>query len=104
MLWNIAQAKQRFSEVVKQAACEPQLICNRSQTVAAVIGVAEYQTFDAWRRSQSASRTLADQFAELRGLLQEEGFADGLSLSPRADRVNAFAIILEEGHGEPLSG
>jgi len=37
MNWNIAQAKQHFPEVVKQAGTEPQIIYNRNTPVAAVI-------------------------------------------------------------------
>lgn len=42
MNWNIAQAKQHFSEVVKQAAEELQLIYNRRQAVTAVVGAEEF--------------------------------------------------------------
>ena len=37
MSWSIAQAKQRFSELLRQAAEAPQLIFNRERMVAAVI-------------------------------------------------------------------
>ncbi len=100
MPWNIAQAKQRFSEVVKQAAEEPQLIYNRNQPVAAVIGAKEFAKFQEWRKSQMKPRTLADDFAELRKLLKDEGFENGLELPPRVDRPNAFVEMLEEEYGE----
>lgn len=100
MNWNIAQAKQRFSEVVKQAATEPQLILNRNQTVAAVVSAEDFAAFEAWRKLQSIPRTLAEEFSELRQLMQEEGFDDGLELPPREDRPNAFAEMIEEQCGE----
>ncbi len=103
MFWNIAQAKQHFSSVVKEAATEPQLIRNRNQTVAAVISAADYQVFEAWRNNQRSSRTLADTFAELRDLLREEGLNDGLEIPPRSDRCNPFATTLQEDDHE-LSG
>jgi prevent-host-death family protein len=100
MNWNIAQAKQRFSEVVKQASEEPQLIYNRNQPVAAVIGAEEFAAFEEWRKARSKPRTLADEFEELRQLIQAEGFEDGLELPPRSDRPNAFVEMLEEECGE----
>ena len=48
MSWNIAQAKQRFSEVVRQAAEEPQLIYNRDHLVAAVIDAEDFEAFKQW--------------------------------------------------------
>ena len=100
MNWNIAQAKQHFSEVVKQATTEPQLIYNRNQAVAAVVGAAEFAAFEEWRKAQARPRTLADEFAELRKLMQAEGFENGLELPPRSDRPNAFDEMLEEEYGE----
>lgn len=96
MNWNIAQAKQRFSEVVKQAIQEPQLIYNRNQPVAAVVNADDFAAFEAWRSIQARPRTLADEMAELQQLMQEEGFADGLELPPRTDRPNAFEERLKE--------
>lgn len=93
MPWNIAQAKQRFSEVVKQAAREPQLIYNREHLVAAVIDAGEFDAFNRWRE-RSQRRTLADEFAELRKIAEEENYE--LILPPRTSRPNAFLEMLEE--------
>ena len=90
MPWNIAQAKQHFSEMVKKAAEEPQLIYNRNQPVAAVIDAAEFARFEEWKKAQKKPRTLTEDLAELRQLLREEGFEEGLKIPPRADRPNAF--------------
>jgi prevent-host-death family protein len=87
MSWNIADAKQRFSELVKQAVAEPQLIYNRKRLVAAVIDADEYQAFKAWSE-QRAARSLADEMAELRELMQEEDYE--LPLPPRSTRPNTF--------------
>jgi len=101
MNWNIAQAKQRFSEVVKQAVQEPQLIYNRNQPVAALVNADDFAAFEAWRNAQAKKPcTLADEMAELQKLMQEEGFEDGLELSPRTDRANAFEERLKEEHDE----
>ena len=45
MPWNIAQAKQRFSGIVGQAAEGPALIHNRKRLVAAVIDAKEHRAF-----------------------------------------------------------
>ena len=93
MSWNIAQAKQRFSEVVKQAAAEPQLIYNRDRLVAAVIDAKDFDAFRQWRE-RIQRRTLADEFTELRKIAEEENYE--LITPPRVDRPNAFLQMLEE--------
>ena len=104
MSWNIAQAKQCFSEVVRQAAVEPQLIYNRDRLVAAVIDADTFNAFQQWRE-RAQQRTLADEFTELRQILREENYE--LVVPPRIDRANAFADMLEEevskagAHGVP---
>lgn len=70
MPWNIAQAKQRFSEIVRRAAEGPQLIYNRKRLVAAVID------------------------AELHQIMQEESYE--LTLPPRSTRRSAFIETLKE--------
>lgn len=87
MSWNIADAKQRFSELVKQAVAEPQLIYNRKRLVAAVIDADEYQAFKAWSE-QRAARSFADEMAELRELMQQEDYE--LAVPERTTRPNAF--------------
>ena len=53
MSWNIAQAQQHFSDVVKQSADEPQLIYNRNRLVAAVINAEQFSSFQTWRQRQN---------------------------------------------------
>ena len=99
MNWNVAQAKQRLSEVIREAAHEPQLIVNRNRPVAAVISVEELAVYRAWKEEkvaqQAAPQTLFDAFAELRKIMEEEGL-DGLEIPPRKDRPNAFVQMMEE--------
>jgi prevent-host-death family protein len=90
MPWNIAQAKQRFSEVVKQAATEPQIIYKRNQPVAAIIGAEDLAKFQEWRRTQSKPRTLADDFDELRALAADDPDPLPDPDRRRAGRDNAF--------------
>ena len=102
MTWSIAQAKQRLSEVVRLAAEEPQPIYNRGRLVGALIDADSYRAFEQWRRDASRT-TVAAQFDLLRAELAAAAAAQGTVPSPeplpaaqRADRVNAFARMLEE--------
>ncbi len=93
MPWNIASAKQQFSDLVRRAVVEPQLIYNRKRLVAAVIDAAQYQAFKEWSE-QANRRTLGDELAELRRIMDEENYA--LVSAPRATRPNALVQMLEE--------
>lgn len=93
MLWNIAQAKQHFSDVVKQSADEPQLIYNRNRLVAAVINAEQFSSFQTWRQRQNM-KTLGEAFAELRALA--DGDENPLPVPERRDRPNAFLEVLDE--------
>lgn len=97
MNWNIAQAKQHFSEVVKQAAKEPQIIYNRNTPVAALIGAEELAEYRAWKEaSVPPKKTLLEHFSELRQILIDAGYEDGIDTGPRTTRPNAFVEMLEE--------
>jgi prevent-host-death family protein len=97
MPWNIAQAKQHFSEVVKRADKEPQLIYNRDRAVAALINARDFEAFEAWRRERAAPRSLADEFAELRALAA--GDDDPLPDMDRhaVGRPDPFADTVDQG-------
>lgn len=94
--WGIAEAKQRFSEVVRAAEEEPQMIHNRKRRTAAVIGGETLDSFLAWRE-EHAGRSLAGAFAELRRLAAEAGEDLVLAVPPRRDRPNPFAEDDDEG-------
>jgi antitoxin (DNA-binding transcriptional repressor) of toxin-antitoxin stability system len=87
MRWKIGQAKQRFSEVVRRAAVEPQLICNRERVVAAVVdpGSAERLRSIVERESEE---TIADAFDVFREMATRERY--GLKIPPRTNRRNPF--------------
>ena len=72
MTWNIASAKQQFSEVVRLTAEEPQAIYNRDKPVAVLMSAQEYEEFKAWQ-AQKKRPTLAEQFDEIRALLAAPG-------------------------------
>jgi hypothetical protein len=87
MNWKIAEAKERFSEVVRAAGEAPQRIYNRDRLVAVVVEPEEFREFDAWRGGRSKP-TLAETFAELRKICLEEDFE--FEIPPRIDRPNPF--------------
>ena len=86
MTWNIASAKQQFSEVVRLTAEEPQAIYNRDKPVAVIISAQDFEDFQRWR-SERDRPSLAQQFDEIRALLAAEGL-DGIELPPRTTRPN----------------
>lgn len=104
--WNVGQAKQHLSEVIREAAHEPQLIYSRNRPVAAVIAAEELAEYRVWKAERAAKprRSLADEFAELRRLLIDAGHEDGLDCGVRSDRPNAMVQMLEEEHPESAPG
>lgn len=93
MNWKIAEAKQRFSELVKAAEDEPQWIYNRDKLVAAVVPAATLREFMGWHH-QKQERTLGEAFAELRRICEEEDYT--LEIPPRQERPNSFPDALDE--------
>ena len=91
--WNVGEAKQRFSEVIRDAAEEPQFIYNRDRLVAAVVSVSSPDEIARWS-GDKAGRSLADRFAELTRIAKEERYS--LKVPGRRDRRNAFAKALDE--------
>ncbi len=93
MHWHVAEAKQKFSEVLRATATEPQLIFNRNRLVAAMIDAQTYEAFQAWCQQQQRA-TLAETFATLRQLCTEENYT--LKAQKRRNRTNAFAEALDD--------
>lgn len=85
--WKIADAKERFSELIREAETEPQLIYNRDRFVAAVVDADAYSVFERWRESQKAP-TLAQRFAELRRIAAQEHYS--LRVPSRRSRPTPF--------------
>lgn len=88
MDWKIGEAKQRFSEVVRRSASEPQRIYNRERLVAVVIEPGTFGEYSGWACGRG-ERSVADAFAELRGLCAAEEYS--LEVPERRDRPNPFA-------------
>ena len=43
MRWQVQEAKQRFSEVLRAAESEPQIVTKHGEEIAVVIDIAEYR-------------------------------------------------------------
>lgn len=95
MQWSVAEAKQKFSEVLRASIDEPQEILNRGRLVAAVVDAQAFQQFQDWQKQQQAA-SLADTFAELRQICQDEQYR--LVVPSRQNRKNRFA----EGLGDDV--
>jgi antitoxin (DNA-binding transcriptional repressor) of toxin-antitoxin stability system len=93
MRWKIAEAKQRFSELVRAAEVEPQWIYNRDKPVAAMVPAVTLKEFLSWRR-QRETRTVGEAFKELRRICREEDYT--LDISPRQERPNPIPDALDE--------
>lgn len=92
MRWKIGEAKQRFSEVVRRAATEPQLICNRDRVVAAVVDAESAERLETVRQRRRRA-SIAAAFEELRDLTRRERYR--LKTPARTTRRNAFADALD---------
>ncbi len=88
MRWRVAEAKQKFSQVVRAAREEPQEILNRDRPVAVVLDVESYEEYRRWR-ARRARPSLEEVTRELRRLCREEEYL--LEVGERRDRDNAFA-------------
>jgi prevent-host-death family protein len=86
MNWNIASAKQQFSEVVRLSAQEPQAICNRDKPVAVLVSARDFEAFRQWQAERERP-TLSALFAEIRDIFAT-GDEDGIELPPRRTRHN----------------
>src|SRR5690242_10907148 len=91
MVWKVGSAKQRFSEVLRRAEEEPQLIHNRDRLVASVLGPEDTKAFLAWRARQSGA--LAGSLREAQRICEEEGYS--FELPRRADRSNPILRVAD---------
>jgi antitoxin (DNA-binding transcriptional repressor) of toxin-antitoxin stability system len=85
--WNVGEAKQQFSEVLRRSETEPQLIYHRRRLVAAVVAVDETNVAAVSRRI-----TIADRMQEARELFRRENY--NLPRTGRRARPNSFAVTL----------
>jgi Ni,Fe-hydrogenase III component G len=90
--WNVGEAKQQFSEVLRRSATAPQLIYRRDQLIAAVVAMDEKKA-----ASVSKRLTIADRFEEARELFRQENYQ--LPQTRRRTRPNSFVRALNEVAG-----
>ena len=70
MVWNVAEAKQKFSEVLRRAARSPQVVRNRNRIVGAVLGENGARAFfDFYGRKKTPLR---DALREAQVICEEE--------------------------------
>ncbi len=99
MVWKIGSAKQRFSEVLRLAAEQPQIIHNRDAVVGAVLGPEDTTAFLAWRERKSDR--IAEALREARQICAEERYVLPLKrgVDPRVDRENPVLKVADaRGH------
>lgn len=81
--WLTGEAKQRFSEVLRQSESAPQRIYRRDRLVAAVISAEAFEEFERWQES-AYRRTLGEAFDEVRELCVRYDYE--LDTGERVDR------------------
>src|SRR5215212_5014113 len=86
--WNVGEAKQQFSEVLRRSETAPQLIYRRNRLIAAVVAMDETTAAAAAKRM-----TIGDRFKEARELLRSENYR--LPRAARRSRGNDFARTLD---------
>ena len=84
MSWKVAEAKQRLSEVIRDAQKEPQIITNRETPVAAVLSAADLGVYLELRDKHR--HTLRDAIEALVGAAAEEDYT--LHPPARVDRAS----------------
>ncbi len=83
--WKVAEAKQRLSELLRDAAREPQEIYNRERLVGVVVGAEEFAEYRSWRAR--SRRSLAEACEEARRICADEG---PLPVPGRRNRRSVF--------------
>jgi len=73
MRWKIAEAKTKFSDLLRKAEKEPQFIYNRDKMVAVVMSRDEYVELEKIKESGSG-RSLASALNEFSSLCAEESY------------------------------
>jgi antitoxin (DNA-binding transcriptional repressor) of toxin-antitoxin stability system len=90
--WNVGQAKQQFSEVLRRSESEPQLIYRRNRLVAAVVAMDESKVAAVRQK-----KTIGDWFEEARALFREEKYQ--LPRTRRTSRPNDVVRVLDDISG-----
>jgi antitoxin (DNA-binding transcriptional repressor) of toxin-antitoxin stability system len=84
MVWKVAEAKQKFSEVLRRAAAAPQIVQNRDRVVGAILGAEDARAFLDFRGRKRAP--LREVLREAAQICEEEG--EDFTVPQRVDRSN----------------
>ncbi|MFW5771033.1 MAG: type II toxin-antitoxin system prevent-host-death family antitoxin [Spirochaetota bacterium] len=87
MVWKIAEAKKKFSEMIHRVHDEPQVIYNRDTIVAVVIDPEEYEEYRSFKESRE-KKSLASAFEELRSICGDESYE--ITVPERTNRENQW--------------
>ncbi len=87
MKWSVAQARQRFAELLRKAQSEPQAIYSRGKLVAAICGADADEDIQKLL-DQAKGSSISDAFKNLREIAASEDYK--LMLPKRRDRRNPF--------------
>ena len=91
--WNVGEAKQQFSEVLRRSETEPQFIYRRDRLIAKVVAMDETK-----EAAVVTSPTIGQRFEELREILRSEKYQMP-RIPKRRNRRNDFARTLNEVAG-----
>ena len=87
--WSVSDAKARLSDVLREATHRPQVIENRGQEIAVVLGIDEYRRLRAIQEKTAPRQRLAE-FLRDTERLRNEGGAE-LELPRREPRPSPFS-------------
>ncbi len=86
MKWTVAEARDKFADLLQNTRKEPQSIFNRNRFVAAVIDAETFEAFEAWQKERRQS--VANTLDELSTICQEDDYA--LETPSRKNRATPF--------------
>jgi PHD/YefM family antitoxin component YafN of YafNO toxin-antitoxin module len=72
MKWTVAEAGDKFADLLQNANKEPQSVFNRNRFVAAVIDAETFEAFEVWRRERRQG--VASALDELGDICREDGY------------------------------
>ena len=80
--WKISEAKAKLSKLIELGHQEPQMILNRDNPVAVLIGIEDFNKFEKFQQ-ENCKPSVNELLKELREINCKE---DDLELPPRTDR------------------
>jgi hypothetical protein len=92
----VAEARRRFSDLLRSASREPQRVYRREQLVAVVVDEVAFAEMEV-ARAHRTGRALGDAMGELRALLS--GSPLPTTALAREDREDVFAKVADDHAG-----